>query len=113
VRKNSKNVSIINKGCNLKGDFDFEGYLILAGAIIGNLNAEIVATEKESHIYGIVRVKTLTIAGSFEGEITATDTLTLLDTANVNALIKCGKLVIEKGCILNGKTESLPTSPDS
>ncbi len=113
MRKNSKNVSIINKDCYLKGDFDFKGYLILAGSINGNLNAEIVATEKESHINGIVRVNTLTIAGSFEGEITATDTLTLLDTANVNALIKCGKLIIEKGCILNGKTEPLPASPDS
>jgi len=113
VQTNDKSVSIINKDCKLKGNFDFKGYLILAGSIKGNLNAEIVATEKESHINGKVIANTLTIAGSFEGEITATDTLTLLDTANVSASIKCGKLIIEKGCILNGKTESLPASPDS
>ena len=113
MQTNNKNVSIINIDCKLTGNFDFKGYLILAGSIKGNLTAETVATEKESHINGKVKAHTLTIAGSFEGEITATDTLTLLDTADVSALIKCGKLITETGCIFNGKTEPLTTSPGS
>ena len=113
MEKNNKRVSIVNSDCKLRGNFNFTGYLILAGSIEGELTAERVATERGSYINGKIFAHTLTIGGACEGEITVTNTLTLLDTAEVTALIKCGTLVIEKGCILNGTTESLPAQPDS
>lgn len=113
MKKKNKGISIINKDCNLKGDLEFRGYLILAGSIEGNLTADSVATEKDSYIKGKVNAQTLTIAGSVEGEITVTDTLTLLDTANVKALIRYEKLILEKGCVLNCRIAPLRSDAGS
>ena len=103
VKTRQKNVSILNKDCKLKGDFDFKGFVMIDGSISGTLNAETVITEKDSSITANIKSNFLTIAGFFKGEIETTNTLTLLKTANVNACIKCGKLIIEEGCIFNGK----------
>ncbi|MCD6332848.1 MAG: polymer-forming cytoskeletal protein [Bacteroidales bacterium] len=106
MKTSQKNISIISKDCKLKGDFDFKGYLIIGGSISGTLNAETVITEKDSHITANIKANLLTIAGFFKGEVEATDTLTLLKTANVSACIKCGKLIIEEGCTFNGKIKT-------
>jgi len=98
-----KDVSIINKGCTLKGTLDFKGYLMIAGAVEGVLHAESVTTEKESIVRADVTAKNLTIAGTFEGNIMVTGLLTLLGTANVRSDIQCSRLVIEEGGILNGR----------
>jgi len=106
MKTNQKNISIINKHCRLEGTLDFTGYLIVAGSIHGTLNAETVITEEASHVSATVHVSSLTVAGSFDGDITTTGTLTLLKTAHVNASIKYGRLIIEDGCTLNGKIMS-------
>ncbi len=98
-----KDVSIINKGCKLNGTLDFKGYLIVAGMVEGVLNAESVVTEEGSTIKADVTSENLTIAGTFEGNISVTGILTLLGTSNVRASIQCGNLVVEEGGILNGR----------
>ncbi|MFB3926073.1 MAG: polymer-forming cytoskeletal protein [Syntrophales bacterium] len=95
------NVSIVNKDCYLQGNLEFSGYLIIAGNINGILNAETVVTREGSHIVGEVKIKSFTVAGSFEGELTA-ENLTLLKTADVRGKIRCGNLVVEEGGLLNG-----------
>jgi len=108
-----KDVSIINKGCSLKGTLDFKGYLMIAGTVEGVLNAESVTTEKGSVIKADITSENLTIAGTFEGNIMVTGLLTLLGTANVRSDIRCGRLVIEEGGILNGRILSPPgANPD-
>jgi len=103
VKTNQKNISIINKNCKLRGNLDFQGYLIVAGFIDGTINAETIITEEDSHIKAKIEAAFLTISGFFEGEIKVTGTLTLLKTATVNACIQCGNLIIEDGCTFNGK----------
>ena len=90
----------------LEGNFDFKGYLVVAGSIKGTLNGETVITEENSYLAAKIKSTFLTIAGFFKGEIETTDTLTLLKTSNVNASIKCDKLIIEEGCTFNGKIKS-------
>ncbi len=108
LKTNQKTISIINKGCHLEGTFDFKGFLIVAGALKGTLNADTVITEEGSSITANITATFLTIAGAFSGEITTTDTLTLLKTSDVSACIRCGKLIIEEGCTVNGKICALP-----
>ncbi|MBE9546730.1 MAG: polymer-forming cytoskeletal protein [Proteobacteria bacterium] len=102
MKAKRENISIINRDCILEGNFDFKGYLIVAGSLDGKLNADTVITEEDSRIIAKVNVNSITIAGFFEGEIKVTETLTILGTGNVKAQIKCSKLAIEEGGILNG-----------
>ena len=106
-----KDVSIIDKGCTLNGTLDFKGYLVVVGTVKGILNAEIAITEEGSTVKADVTAKKLTIAGSFEGNITVTGMLTLLGTSNVRATIQCGSLVVEEGGSLNGKITPPASSP--
>jgi len=107
VKAKRENVSIINRDCNLEGTLDFKGYLIVAGSINGALNAETVVTEEDSRILANVTVNSMTVAGYFEGKIIVTETLTISGTGNVKARIKCNKLAIEEGGILNGNVTFL------
>lgn len=107
MKAKRENVSIINRDCNLEGTFEFKGYLIVAGRINGTLKAETIVTEENSHILATANVNSMTIAGYFEGEIIVTETLTILETGNVKAEIKCNKLAIEEGGILNGNVTFL------
>ena len=101
-------ISIINKGCKIEGQLYFNGHLIVEGIIQGTLNGESIFTEKDSHITATVHAKFLTVAGFFEGEIEA-DMLTLLKTANVEGHIRCHKLVVDEGGILNGSIKFIST----
>lgn len=112
MKEEDKDISIINKGCRLNGDLDFKGHLIVAGTVEGVLNAESVITEEGSFIKADATSKELAIAGRFEGNIIVTGTLTLLCTANVQGTIRCGNLVVEEGCILNGKIAPLSSAID-
>lgn len=111
MQRSNKNISIISKDCSLTGNLDFKGNLILAGSMRGTLHAERAATEKGSYINGKAIVNRFIIAGVFEGEITATESLTLLPTATVNARIRYRTIIIEKGCNLSGTLE--PLAPDT
>ena len=103
MKTDQKNISIINKGCRLEGDFDFKGYLIIAGSVTGTLRAETVITEKGSCVTAQITADYATIAGSFEGQISITGTLTLVKTSCVDASLECGTLIIEEGCMFNGR----------
>lgn len=103
MEERDKNVSIINEGCTLEGTFDFTGYVMIAGTIKGTLTAESVMAEQKSHIKADSRAEFFTIAGTYEGTLEITGTLTLLETARVTAQIRCNKLIVKQGCIINGK----------
>ena len=60
-----------------------------------------MVTREGSRILGELTIKSLTVAGSVEGEIAA-NSLTLLKTADVKGKIRCATLVVEEGGLLNG-----------
>jgi cytoskeletal protein CcmA (bactofilin family) len=97
-------ISIINRDCRLEGQLYFKGHLIVEGTVDGSIYGESIFTERDSHTTAKVHAKSFTIAGFFEGEIEV-DMLTLLKTANVEGHIRCHRLVIDEGGILNGSVE--------
>ena len=101
-------ISIINRNCKIEGVLQFKGHLIIEGTIEGTLFADTVFTEKGSHVTAKVNAASLAIAGFFEGDIEVTDTLTLLNSANVRGQIRCHKLVIDEGGLLNGSVKFIP-----
>lgn|GEM_PF-686410 len=101
------NISIINRDCNIEGNLHFTGHLIIEGIITGTLHAESVFTEKNSRISAKIKAISITIAGRFDGEIEATDTLALLESARARGQFRCRKLIIDAGGILNGSVKFL------
>jgi cytoskeletal protein CcmA (bactofilin family) len=102
-------ISIIHRNCRMEGQVYSNGHLIVQGTIKGTIQGESIFTEKGSHVAAHVRATSLRIAGSFVGEIEA-DTLTILKTANVEGHIRCHRLIIDEGGILNGNVKFI--TPD-
>jgi cytoskeletal protein CcmA (bactofilin family) len=102
-------ISIINRESRMEGLLQSKGHLIVEGMIEGSIHGESIFTEKNSRITAKIYAKVLSIAGFFKGEIEA-GTLTLLKTANVEGHIRCHRLVVDEGGILNGSVKFI--SPD-
>lgn len=97
-------ISIISKNSRMEGVFHSRGHLIVEGAMEGCIHGESIFTELDSHITAKVYARVLSIAGFFKGEIEA-GTLTILKTANVEGHIRCNRLIIDEGGILNGSVK--------
>lgn len=114
MKDKEDNISIINRNCKIEGSLNFKGHLIIEGTVEGTLLAETVFTEMDSRVIVDINATSLTIAGFFEGNIEVTDVLTLLKTADVRGQIKCHKLIIDEGALLNGIVKfTSPENPDT
>ncbi len=108
-----KNVTIINSGCSISGSIHTRGHLIIEGTADGAIQGDSVFIEKDSLVTATIQVSSLSVAGTFKGEIDVADKLTLLATAEVEANIRCRQLVVEAGARLNGKVSiSRPENTD-
>ncbi len=100
MKINRDNVSIVQAGCQIEGMLKFSGYLIVAGTIKGQLEAETVITREGSGISGNLHAQSLSVAGLIEGDIVV-ETLSLMKTADVNGTVQCANLIVEEGGRLN------------
>lgn len=105
-------ISIINRDCRIEGQLHFKGHLIVEGTVEGSLEGESIFIERGSVITAKLHALSVTIAGLFKGEIEA-DLLTLLKTANVDGHIRCHRLVMDEGGILNGSVKFISPDPPS
>lgn len=103
----SKRLSIIDSGLKVKGTVNGDGKLVIAGNIEGTLFGNHVVTAEGSHVVARAEVEDMVIAGNFEGDITARNSLRILRTGNFAGNIVCKTLSLEAGGKLNGHVEPL------
>ena len=103
----SKSLSIIDSGLKVEGMVNADGKLVIAGVVEGTLVGNNVVTAQGSHVVARAEVEDMVIAGDFEGDITARNTLRILRTGNFAGNIVCKTLSLEAGGKLNGHVEPL------
>lgn len=103
----SKSLSIIDDGLKIKGTVNAEGKLVIAGDVEGTLVGKNVVTAQGSHIVARAEVEDIVIAGNFEGDITARNSLRIMRTGNFSGNIVCKTLSLEAGGKLNGHVEPI------
>ena len=101
--KDSKDFSIIDKELTVDGTVSTKGRLIIKGVVKGTLIGETVIIAEEGAVYADTKVKSMTIGGTFEGEVRASNELILLSTGNCSGKIVCKDFVVETGGILNAQ----------
>ncbi|MEA3280093.1 MAG: polymer-forming cytoskeletal protein, partial [Thermodesulfobacteriota bacterium] len=69
------NISIIDKGLIVDGTVSVKGKLVIKGTVKGTLVGETVIVAKEGVICADTKVTSITIGGSFEGELEASNEL--------------------------------------
>jgi cytoskeletal protein CcmA (bactofilin family) len=107
VKNISKEFSIIDKDLTIDGTVSTTGRLIVKGVLKGTIIGKNVVIAEEGSVYANAKVDSMTIGGSFEGEIRVMNKLTLLSTGKCAGKVVCKDLVIETGGILNAQVTCL------
>jgi cytoskeletal protein CcmA (bactofilin family) len=103
VKNKSKDFSIIDKELIIDGTASTKGRLIIKGTVKGTLHGETVIIAKEGAVYADTQVVSMTIGGTFEGKIEASEELVILSTGNCSGKIVCKNFVVEAGGIINAE----------
>jgi len=101
MKNKSKDFSIIDKELTVDGTVSTKGRLVIRGVVKGTLIGETVIIAEEGAVYGDTKVASMTIGGTFEGEVRASKELIILSTGNCSGKILCKDFVVEAGGILN------------
>lgn len=102
MRKNTKNLSIIDKELRIDGSIDSCGKLIIKGQIKGTINGDVVIIAQDGEVNStLTKVASLTIGGSFKGELVASKELIILATGSCAGKVVCQDLIVENGGVLN------------
>jgi cytoskeletal protein CcmA (bactofilin family) len=107
VKNISEDFSIIDKELTIDGTVSTTGRLIVKGILKGTVIGKKVVIAEEGSVYANAKVESMTIGGTFEGEIRALKELILLSTGKCTGKVVCKDLVIEIGAVLNAKVTCL------
>ena len=103
----TKKFSIIDHGLTVEGTVTGQGQLVVKGTIKGKLEGEEVVVAEEGAVQADTKARQVTIGGRFEGQLEATQSLTILSTGSCSGDVTCKELVVEAGGALNARVTQL------
>ena len=105
---------VIGAGLRVKGKVRGGEDLVLKGRVEGTITLaeHHLTVEPEAQVVGTVEVKGATVGGSFAGNASATDLVTLSASAKVLGDVQTQRLVVEDGAKFRGRIEMDVELPD-
>ncbi|NWH06004.1 polymer-forming cytoskeletal protein [Desulfobacter latus] len=111
MRRNSKNLSIIDKELKIDGAIESCGKLIIKGQVKGTIDGDVVIIAQGGEVNStLTKVSILTIGGSFKGELIASKQLIILASGSCEGKVVCQDLIVENGGLLNADISCKTTS---
>jgi len=107
--KSRDGMSIIDEGLAVEGKITVRGNLVIKGEVQGTIEGDSVVIAKEGRVAATVRVASITIAGSFDGDVTVDGDFVLLASGSCTGKVRCGTLTVEKGSLLNAEISTANT----
>lgn len=95
--------SVIDSDMDVEGRLSCNGRLVVRGSVKGSIKAEGVVISDNGVVYADTKVKSMVVGGKFEGDIAATEEVTILSTGICSGKVECKNLVIEAGGIINAE----------
>ena len=111
AKKDSKNLSIIDKELKIEGSISSSGKLIIKGQVTGTIEGDVVIIAEDGQVNSsATKVSSITIGGNFQGEVTASKELIILATGTCAGKVECKDLIVENGGILNAEVSCKTSS---
>ncbi|MEZ5449304.1 MAG: polymer-forming cytoskeletal protein [Thiolinea sp.] len=106
----------IGKGTTIDGDLQFTGGLLIEGTVKGNLTAEndqaTLILSEQGRIQGEVRVPSMVLNGSIDGDVFASGKVELFEKARICGDVYYNLLEMAVGAEVNGKlVRQKPSDP--
>jgi cytoskeletal protein CcmA (bactofilin family) len=96
--------SVIDQSCEMEGRFRFSGTLIINGKFRGELlSPDTLLVGESAELEAEVRVGTVIVNGSVNGNITARERVELRAGARIAGGIVTPALVLEEGVVFDGR----------
>lgn len=103
VAFNPNTLNIINSGTQITGDVNSDGDMRVDGTIKGYLTSKArLVLGPTAVIEGDIKAANIEISGEVNGNIFATELLTIKATAKISGDVVSNKLIIEAGATFNG-----------
>ncbi len=110
-KKNSNNLSIIDKELKIEGSISSSGKLIIKGQVNGTIKGDAVIIAEDGQVISTsTQVSSITIGGNFQGEVIASKELIILATGTCAGKVECKDLIVENGGILNAEVSCKTSS---
>ncbi len=94
----------IGRGISISGEIESCDHIIVDGTVEAALKgASILEISENGVFYGTVEIDEATVAGRFEGDITAHGRLTIRSTGTITGSISYKELEVESGAVIDGR----------
>lgn len=101
--------SVLAPGAEFEGLLSFRGAARVDGELSGDVVAEgCLVIGEGAKVHARIEVDELIVGGELEGEIHARKRVELLPTARVVGSLRCPRLAVAEGGILEGRCEADP-----
>jgi cytoskeletal protein CcmA (bactofilin family) len=107
MKKKQNEISIIENGLVFEGTLTAKGRLIIKGTVKGELSGETVVIAPEGSVFASAKVTSITIGGTYEGDLDVQQRLLILSTGNCSGKVTCKDFAVEAGGILNAEVSCL------
>jgi cytoskeletal protein CcmA (bactofilin family) len=106
--------TVLGPGTEFEGLLSFRGAARVDGKLSGDVVAEgCLVIGEGARVRARIEVDELIVGGELEGEIHARKRVELLDTARVVGSLRCPRLSVAEGGILEGRCEAAPEGKSS
>lgn len=96
-------MNVIHKGTELDGNLNVNGSVRIDGKLKGKVKAtEKIVIGQTGIIDGELRAKDINLSGRCKGTISVENSCVLQKTAEFEGDIKCNKLIVEDGVVVDG-----------
>jgi len=97
-------VSLVGKGSVIEGTIRTEGGIRIDGTVVGEVLAKSTAAVGEGGVVeGSLTAKSVSVAGKIQGNVTASEKLTLEARSIVSGDVRTARLIVDEGAIFDGK----------
>lgn len=95
--------AFLGSGTIYKGDLSFEGAVRIDGVFSGNIASEgTLIVGQGARVKGTVKVSSIVVSGSVEGEVYVSQRAVLHKTAVILGTLSAKLLIMEEGALLDG-----------
>ena len=84
--------------------------LFIEGVVEATLDSKLIQISEQGSFNGTANIDVAEIRGTFDGDLTVRNKLTVFATGKVTGKIRYGKLVVEEGANISGEIQSIAAS---
>jgi len=104
--------TILSRDIVFSGDLTFDRPFLIRGRLSGNIEAKgLLVIDEEAVVEANINAPRVIIRGSVKGDVTASEKVELVVTGRLMGNVNAPEILMETGCVFNGRCTMTERSP--